>query len=198
MPQFFTRPAPSAVATSAMLAGFNSSLSSEKVYVLGLPQIVDGKPPTDVLFVGWRYLVGIGPNVAVVVLVSEDGNTAPAFAGISAGPITAKNVKASQDLAKLPNPPPGNYELRVLSIPGLLTDCFWLKSTAADGSDWVVPFDTDVAELHEMNTYPMDGFMSTLKVAAQARLAEGYEALKRRALARPSDAGQPGLDSSRV
>jgi hypothetical protein len=170
MPTQFIDPKPTDQTTDTMLLGLHKSFSPQKVYVLGLQQIVSGASPGDDLFNGWRYLKGIGPDMAVAALAYQQTGGDASFTGITGGPQIAKAVLAAEGLANLPNLPDGTYETRLLSIPGLLTDCFWLRSQAG-GSDWVIPFDTVATGIEEKRIYLMDAFLALARPLAAARLA---------------------------
>jgi len=153
-----------------MLLGLSKSLSAQKVYVLSLDQIVNGPAPGDDLFMGWRYLASIRPDIAIAALAFQRPGGDASFTGITGGPQTAKAVRTAQELPTLPNPPDGVYELRLLSIPGLLTECFWLRSQGG-GSDWVIPFDTVAPGVQEKQFYTMNAFLTLARPLASARLA---------------------------
>jgi hypothetical protein len=153
-----------------MLLGLGKILSTQKLYVLGLEQIVSGASPGDDIFMGWRYLKGIGPDMAIAALAHQEPGGVASFTGITGGPQIAKAVRAAEGLPTMPGAPDGTYETRLLSIPGLLTDCFWLRSQSG-GSDWVIPFDTVATGIQEKHFYPMDAFLALARPLASARVA---------------------------
>jgi hypothetical protein len=163
------KPTPAQETTNAMLAGLGQRLEAQKVYSLGLEQIISGPPPGDDLFVGWRYLEAIAPDLAIAILVNQEPGEAPVFAGVSGGPQLAKAVRAIRALGTLPSIPAGLYESRLLRIIGLLTDALWLKPPAG-GAELVVPFDTVESRLQEMYVYAMDDFLNIVRPLAKEYL----------------------------
>ncbi|HEV3330522.1 MAG TPA: hypothetical protein VG096_06050 [Bryobacteraceae bacterium] len=65
----------------------------------------------------------------------------------------------------------GDFEPRVLRIPGLLITAFWLKSDAQGKQDWVVPLHTKIDDLTAKEVYGMDEFVTIIKRAAADCLA---------------------------
>jgi hypothetical protein len=64
----------------------------------------------------------------------------------------------------------GDFEPRMLRIPGLLVTAFWLKSPTP-GADWVVPLHTKIGDLLTEKMYTMDEFLKITKSLAEKRLA---------------------------
>ena len=166
MAAVFSKPKPTEQAVNAAMAFLQNKTSCLKIYVLGLQQIVDGSPPGEQNLAGWRFLADIAPDLAAAgeVRWTADDQT-PLFAGLSYGPRIAKAVAASGRIEALDSVPPGNYELALLNIPGLLIDAFWLKTSS--GSDHVVPYDTLTEGLQEMWVYGMKDFMNIVHPRAK-------------------------------
>ena len=59
----------------------------------------------------------------------------------------------------------GDYEPRMLRIPGLLVTAVWLKSLTAGGTDWVVPIHAKLRDLQndQKEIYRMDEFLPDRK-----------------------------------
>lgn len=168
MPTQFFRPAPADSFTLAGTAGLNALLHPQPVYALGLRQIVNGPAPGDNLFVGWRYLLNLGDNFGAATDVDQPVGGTPVYAGVSYGPTIAKAVSAAQLIETVPGIPGAAYEVRFLTIPGVLTDALWLRATAP-AADWIVPYDTPVKALQEMSPYSMTSFLQILLPFARAR-----------------------------
>lgn len=166
----FSKPQPPDLTTNAVLSYVNNKTYQQKVYVLGLQQIVAGDPFGEQNFTGWRYLTDIAPDLAAAGEVSQttDDQT-PSFSGLSYGPRLAKAVRASGTIETLDGVPAGNYELSLLRIPGLLIDAFWLRSSNT-GNDLVVPYDTLTKGLQEMYVYRMDEFLNIVRPLAEKQL----------------------------
>jgi len=65
----------------------------------------------------------------------------------------------------------GDYEPRMLRIPGILMTALWLKSQTAGGTDWVVPLHTKIGGLKAESPLTMQDFVSVVRPLAQTRLA---------------------------
>jgi hypothetical protein len=167
MPVVFDKPQPSLQTTQVLLAGF---VRAQPMYVQGLQDIAQGSSPTDANFAGWRYLVDITQDLGVASVVSQKPGGASVYGGLSYGPRAAQAVLAAQQLETLPGVPAGTYEVRVWSIPGLLTEAFWLK-TAPATTDMVVPYETGADGLQLMYAYQMNAFLQIIKPQAAARLS---------------------------
>jgi hypothetical protein len=83
----------------------------------------------------------------------------------------AKDLVGRQgDLAKKYNCA-GDYEPRMLRIPGLLVTAVWLKSETSAGTDWVVPLHTKIGALLNKEMYTMEEFLAITRPLAEGRLA---------------------------
>jgi hypothetical protein len=167
MPVVFDKPQPSLQTSQVLLAGL---VRPQQMYVQGLQDISQGSPPTEANFVGWRYLVGITPDLGVASIVSQKPGGAPVYAGLSYGPQAARAVQAAQQLETLSGIPEGTWGVVTWSIPGLLTEAFWLR-TAPATNDLVVPYDTGADGLQLMHVYQMSAFLQIIKTQAATRLA---------------------------
>ena len=65
----------------------------------------------------------------------------------------------------------GDYEPRMLRIPGVLVTAVWLKSQSADETDWVVPLHTKISALKPEIPVTMEKFLEAVLPVARARLA---------------------------
>lgn len=165
-----SKPQPSFETTNAMLAALSSIVDPQKVYVLGLQQIINGPPLGEQNFVGWRYLTDIAPDLAVAGHISQQ-NTAPTFAGLAYGRQLTTAIRASGEVETRPEIAQGNYELRLLRIPGLLVDAYWLHWANDIGSDrdFVLPYDAISMELDSEKLYQMNEFLDAIRGLAKDR-----------------------------
>ena len=170
MPAVFTKPTPSPVFTNALPPGFPPSAAPQPAYAMDLERIIALNPPADDLFVGWRYLYLRGPNDGVAADVDQISGGSPFYAGVAYGPKIAQAWTAAQNIGSVPGIPDGTYEVRFLTIPGILTDSLWLKVTSG-GSDWVVPYDTIAPSVSETDAYPMSDFLRAVLMFATERYA---------------------------
>jgi hypothetical protein len=151
-----------------------------RVFVLGLKQIQSGEMAVENLFVGWRFVTDIimGDNKAEATAVFvKDSKGPPTFSGISTGPKIADSIKIIDEVKKQLKSSKlgtGKYELQLYRIPGLLTDCYWLRPLAGGGEDWVFPFQFPADKLAknvEKSLVPMAEFFGTIRDLAVKRLA---------------------------
>jgi hypothetical protein len=134
----------------------------QRVMTLGLQDLANGQMGASPA--GWRYLIGISSGDALYATIDSQGK----MTGLSRGPEVTAVFRAAQDLRTLPEAADNDYEPWVLTIPGLLTECFWLKSPGGD-KDVVVPFLTS-QPLRNGHAYPIDKFLKIVRPWAEERL----------------------------
>src|SRR5262249_39376670 len=145
-----------------------------QVYTLKLENLVKDSAIAGAEMAGWRFLAGgqLGPPVAGH-LTTSDKDSGWKMTSLSRGPRIADFLQAAIKLIALVPPledlQSQRYELRMLSIPGLLIEAFWLKSPAGD-KDYVVPYNALSGELIEKRVVPMDEFLRTIWNLAEERL----------------------------
>jgi hypothetical protein len=66
----------------------------------------------------------------------------------------------------------GDYEPRMLRIPGLLITAIWLKSQTPAGQDWIIPLHTKIPALKVPNKemFALEEFLTITKPLADQRL----------------------------
>lgn len=117
--------------------------AAHRVYTLGLRDIVDGKRVDDSLnHTSWRFLAGGHKNVST----AGSFQTTPDLSkvtGVLESPEIAgilNNIQQLNDLPQVKEPFNNMYELRVLRIPGIYIEAFWLKCMKGPPGDWLVPY----------------------------------------------------------
>jgi hypothetical protein len=116
----------------------------QKCFTLGLPIIIKGDlnaAAAEVLDDSkewcWRYMIGFSCQDALYATFDKTLRAV----GLSRGVEAAAALEAALNLKSLPGTETGTYVVRVVTIPGLLTEVFWLWPTAAQpGDGFVVPF----------------------------------------------------------
>src|SRR5437879_8370214 len=145
-----TRPMPSAPTTQALATGLEKFIEGSdprnrllketphrlRVFSLTLESVVksgiqDAKPK------GWRFMVAPTSDEAVAAHVREAEGGVPKLTGVSEGPVVGRAVNVADLLETLVDAA-NNYEMRVLRVPGVPIEVFWLK--ADNGDDRVIPF----------------------------------------------------------
>src|SRR6267142_3745314 len=142
-----------------------------RVFSLGLKSVATGgKGIADAKPVGWRVMVGGDSGQAVIAHVHEAlGDVPPRMTGLSRGPEIGTAIRVADLLNKLQEAQDQPYEARVLRVPGVPIEVFWLKP--ASGNGWVVPFLTLTGGLEVAGVYTMDDFLRTIEPLANKRLA---------------------------
>jgi hypothetical protein len=135
----------------------------QKVFRVRLDAVKKDKLVPEIA--GWRYLIGMRSGNALYATIDSKGK----MTGLSRGPEATVAFRAAQEIITLPEAAKKDYHLWVLTIPGLLTECFWLKSTDKKVPDLVVPFFTSQA-LRCGHVYGIDEFLDIIGPLAKARL----------------------------
>ena len=137
------------------------------IYSVGLRTIADPKgleKYTDKPFC-WRFIAGGHKNMTMAAgclathaLHGPDARVMAAFHGAEMAEVLA-NTEQLNDLKELTGHPADNYEMRVLRIPALYIEAFWLRCTKK--GDLMVPYGL-----------LLDG-KGSIKVGAKGRLTKG-------------------------
>jgi len=166
-------------------------LHTQAVYVVGLNDLVKSGLAGAKL-TSWRYLAGsaLGHAAGGEVSLLGPGDT-PRLNGLLYGPeVTVFVQSADRFLSQYwqaYDDGDGEYELRILSIPGLLVEAFWLKCGSAQmgidsaassagygqtgaAADHLIPFLGSSRRLELMRDYPIEEFLKITVRWAEARL----------------------------
>jgi hypothetical protein len=212
---------PSDPSLDTLLYVYPEQHNMQLIYALGL-QDLRATGLQNARKVGWRFLAGSGLRQAVAANVTETENEPPQMTALTRGPEIASAIRAAQrirdDFPQIKDAP-CEYELRVLKIPGILLEVFWLKchdsdpppppktggnpdaaSTAKTGGDLVVPyFALFCDDLNVMRVLQVDDFLKIAKQLADTRLenSQRTETGSGGVGYIPPDAGYPGKDSGK-
>jgi len=116
----------------------------------------------------WRYLIGFSSRDALFATFDPQLKVT----GLSRGPKATVAVEAARELRSLPATSDGEYRVRVLTIPGLLTEAFWLtRESGGDPNNFIVPFFTS-QELRGGHAYPAGDFFKLVADLANRRLSK--------------------------
>ncbi len=169
------------------------------VYSLGLSTLIDPNL-TDLDDLKnplcWRFIAGGHKSMkTATACYAPDENSgfnakiactlsAPELAEILA------SAEALNELKEVSANPSNHYNLRVLRIPGLYLEAFWLKSQRAGTPDLIVPYSLiphgsnsikgGGKTLHKDEAYTAADFLEITRAAAVARLARAKEAARAR------------------
>jgi hypothetical protein len=157
-----------------VVRGLPAEYAPLQVHTLRLDDLVRKADIASAKKAGWRFLAGgkkLGQPVAADV-TEPSQDIPPKMTSLSHGPQISEFLQAVLDLLPLVQAECGavdSYELRILSIPGILIEAFWLKSPAGD-QDLVVPYRNLSRELKGKQVYPMDEFLRIIQPLAEKGL----------------------------
>jgi hypothetical protein len=142
-----------------------------QVFSLGLKSIASRAGVAAAKPVGWRVMVGGDSDQAVIAHVHEalGDDAAPRMTALSRGQKVGDAIRVADLLNRLQQAQDQHYEARLLRVPGVQIEAFWLKPASGDG--WVVPFLTLTGGLEVAGVYTMDDFLRTIEPLANKRLA---------------------------
>jgi hypothetical protein len=122
----------------------------------------------------WRYLVNFSSQDCLYATFDNSLK----IIGLSRGPEAALAVQAARELRSLPEIADLDYELRVLTLPGLLTEAFWLwragNAPPEPAGGYIVPFFT-CQDLRCGYPYQADKFFKLAAEMAKLRTSQGLE-----------------------
>ena len=142
-------------------------------FTLGLEELAKANAKLPDAAVGWRYEIGDGSGQALSATVDSKNK----LVGLSRGPAVSSSLSVASELRTLPEAAEDDYEIRLLTIPGLLTEAFWLKSLD-NKPDLIVPFST-AQKLRLGHPYHSEVFLNIMRPLAKDWLA-GWTKVKER------------------
>jgi hypothetical protein len=146
---------------------------AHQVFTVGLNQLARKQWLDGSWSSAWRFLINCRSGQGLFATVSCRDGEQPEFFGLSRGPQATIAVQAKNDLDRLPDVRSNaeEHELCFLSIPGLLVDAFWLRSSGKNSdSDRIVPFFSARKEFQTMRAYSVAEFMEIAVPLANKRL----------------------------
>jgi Papain-like cysteine protease AvrRpt2 len=146
------------------------------IYHLGVRDFVrNANPDMEGKLVSWRYYA-VGDNPDDAIAGDVDLSFPPQVIRLSSGAIVRKALAAQQEdaLKVSDKDQTTKYEPRLLRVPGLLAEMFWLKSLSRPqpGQDtgWMVPYHTFIGNFAARDAHPMRPFKDQLSNIAAAAL----------------------------
>jgi hypothetical protein len=178
--QSYLSPTPSLPSPADIFPG---ALQAQQVFYLSLNEAAHNSGTINPPAAGWRFLTG---NASSGQLLARVVQLPPAqtwkLTGVFYGQRVADAIAASAYLQNLPEVGSNDYELRVLAIPGLNMEAFWLVAQSAASVDLIVPFpraaDQLIPSLKGQNPYKLLTFLALIRPLAGGLLtmAPGYGA----------------------
>ena len=144
------------------------------VYSLGLQDVVkNAEPAAAATLVAWRYFAG-GESPAGTVAGDLDPAASAQVKSLTYGSTALDALESFKALASIPGLPDQGYEPRMLRIPGLLVEAYWLVPPAlppGNQAGYVIPYHTLLEELDPKKAYPVDKFFTIIRPLASKALA---------------------------
>ncbi|MBL8296302.1 MAG: hypothetical protein JNN08_30945 [Bryobacterales bacterium] len=139
-----------------------SAWSGFNVFTLQIDHLAEGLGAA--VQVGWRF---VSPNqdAAADVVAGKSGDQQPRVINLLRYAADDRPLQAVAAVQSLPELNESEYELRVLRIPGILLEAFWLVS-AEGNRDLLVPVLTRSSRFKRMNAYPVTEFLKIARVLA--------------------------------
>jgi|HubBroStandDraft_5_1064220.scaffolds.fasta_scaffold69770_2 hypothetical protein len=153
----------------------------QQVFVLDLNEAAHNPGRIDPPAAGWRIFAGSGQNSTVMGRMMQiPPSLTWKLTGVFYGVRVAQALDASQNLGVLPAVTKSDYVLRVLAVPGLNLEAFWLVAQSPATADLVIPFPAATAQpiptLMGVNPYKMVTFLAIIRplAASMLSMASGY------------------------
>jgi hypothetical protein len=149
------------------------------IYVLGLDAILAGHGLDAAQPVGWRFLSG-GADQPAAVAAEAHGAESDGFrfGALNYGPFNGQMVRLIED-AGAGSAATGDFEPRLLRVPGLQSNAVWLKDRVS-GGDILIAMRPSNPALTPGRSYTAEAFVSALAEAARAlaqtRASDGLSA----------------------
>lgn len=139
-----------------------------QVFTLGLSDLAAGKGLDAAKPTGWRYLVQEGDNVlASAETVAVGPADEQVFSAFNEGRFVASSVNAMRAAREFPEVKQGNFELRLLNVPGLYVLALWLHNAQGKG-DFLVPLAPSPVETPTGKPVPAAVLLKELAAKAKA------------------------------
>jgi hypothetical protein len=189
-------PTGSPLTTGLMDENWPGPQAAHPIYSVGLRHILlpEALDSLDKIFC-WRFIAGdltAGMAAGCWATAEVDGVPARVIAAIRGAEAAdvLSSANALNNLNIVSGQPDNHYDVRVLRVPGLSLEAFWLKftgDTASGGasSDWIVPYGLVVGgastiklpgghTLNKNQAYSVPEFLTIAGEAAQKRLAADH------------------------
>jgi hypothetical protein len=113
-----------------------------QVFTLGLADLAAGRGLEAANPTGWRYLVQEGDNVlAAADTVATGSGNDYIFSAFNEGRFVTSTAEAIQAAQAIPEVSQGDFEFRLLDVPGLHVMALWLHDLKESANDLLVPLE---------------------------------------------------------
>jgi len=118
-----------------------------QVFTLGLDDLAAGSGLEAAKPGRWRYLVQEGDNaLAAADTVASGPGRGYVFSAFNEGRFVTSTAEAIQVAQEIPEVSRGDFELRLLHVPGLHVMALWLHGVEGNASDLLVPLEPSPVE----------------------------------------------------
>jgi hypothetical protein len=149
--------------------------NSQQVFLLTLNEAAFNNGSINPPSAGWRFFGGTSPNDTILGrTIQVLPSNAWKLAGVFYGDRVYQALTLSMHLEAFAQAANEEYELRLLALPGLNLEAFWLASQTAGSPDLVAPFPQKTGQLIQVlqgDFYPMASFLALIRPLAAGLLA---------------------------
>jgi hypothetical protein len=177
-------------ATGLLADNWEGPQAAHPIYSVGLKSIMNPDVLTSLNQpICWRFISGSSDPAeqasgcwATPEIQGLPAKVVATVRGLEATDVLASTTKLNQ-LSIVVDQPANQFEVRVLRIPGLVIEAFWLKymGSAVGSEDWIVPYGLVQSSanliklpgggtLNKNQAYPASDFLRIAAIAAQKRL----------------------------
>lgn len=144
-----------------------------QVFTLGLADLVAGKGLEAAKPTGWRYLVQEGDSVlaSAETVLAGPGND-HVFSAFNEGRLVAATADAIRTARGLPEVNQGDFELRLLSVPGLYFTAVWAHEPQG-ARDVLLPLAPSPVDAPAGHPVPASRLLEELALKARPAAAVG-------------------------
>lgn len=163
---------PSVIEVGLVTPVLPANAIAQQVFVLNLTEVAHNTGTVSPAAAGWRFLVGNGPNQAVMGSLIPGPATQPwKMTALYYGDRVWDAYVAARSLDALPPQADGqDYELRLLAIPGLNLEALWLEAQTVGSDDVLLPFPAApnqlLRTLNGAAEYTMPAFLAAIRPLA--------------------------------
>jgi hypothetical protein len=138
-------------------------VAPHRVYTLGLDAVLE-KGLEGAASAGWRYQVTDRDQIVASAVLAGDAGESPL---LNSGPFVSSTVTAIDDLESRPEIAQGEFELRLLKVPGLYVVAAWLVGERR----LIAPLAPTPSFLEAGRLYTEEDFVAALQEPARRVLA---------------------------
>jgi hypothetical protein len=135
------------------------------VFTLTLADLLDQSRDLQPKSAGWRFMTADESGNPVVGEVTATGREAPQMTSLSTDDRMRDTVRLTREIPESPRMQQ-DHELRMLRMPGVLVDAFWLKSSSP-GNDFYIPALTCTDDLTVGEFYSTESFFAAVRPLAR-------------------------------